>query len=96
MRFSNVTPGVFSEFFQKVKANQTISEVYIKQNIVKSGKTTDCKHAEDTGRLAFERIPCKGNKIICHHPDNDGMVTYAKLCNRANCKFYRSKEMTGI
>lgn len=91
MIYSNVTKEAFSEIFRKMKEGTPIPKTFIQERIVKSGKTTDCQFAEDTGKLAMQNRPCKGNKIICHHPDNDGMVTYAKLCNKANCKFYEAK-----
>lgn len=87
---STVAPEIFSEIFRKMKENQPVPESVLRKNVIKPGKTTDCKFAEDTGTLAIQNRPCKGNKIICHHPDNDGMMTYAKLCNKPNCKFYTS------
>ena len=91
MKHSNVTNKAFTEIFQKMKEGTQIPKTFIKERIVKIGKTTDCNFAEDTGTLAIANRPCKGNKIICRHPDNDGMVTYAKLCNHANCKFYKKR-----
>ena len=89
MTYSNVTPESFSEIFRKMKEGTPIPKTFIQERTVKTGKRTDCQFAEDTGSLAMPNRPCKGNKIICHHPDNDGMITYAKLCNHANCKFYK-------
>lgn len=91
MKHSNTTKEKFSEIFRKMKEGTPIPKTFIQERTVKTGKTTDCQFAEDTGSLAMPNRPCKGNKIICHHPDNDGMVTYAKLCNIANCKLYVSK-----
>ena len=62
---------------------------FSKNNIEKPVKNDCiCQFAEDTGSLAISGRPCKGNKIICHHPENDGMNTYAKFCNQENCKYY--------
>lgn len=90
MKYSNVTQEEFSEIFRKMKEGKPIPKAFINQRIVKPSRTTDCKHAEDTGTLAIANRPCKGNRIICHHPETDGTVTYAKLCNHANCKFYQA------
>ena len=86
---SSIEEKVFSEIFRKMKDGMPIPKTFIAENIVQPSRTTDCQFAENTGSLAMPNRPCKGNKIICHHVDNDGMVTYAKLCNHANCKFYK-------
>ena len=91
MKYSNITPEAFTEIFRKMKSGIPIPKTFITENIVTPSRTTNCQFAEDTGSLAMSNRPCKGNRIICHHPQNDGMVTYAKLCNRANCKFYEAK-----
>ena len=89
MKYSNTTPESFSEIFRKMKSGMPIPKTFIQERTVKTGKTTDCQFAKDTGSIAMPNRPCKGNKIICHHANNNGMVTYAKLCNHANCKFYK-------
>lgn len=48
-----------------------------------------CKHAEDTGEVAFLRAPCRGNKIICHKID--GHVSFMKVCNAKYCKYFEEK-----
>ena len=91
MLYSNITPEDFSIVFKKAKEKHVDAITLVNKHVVNPSRTTDCQFAEDTGKLAIQNRPCKGNRIICHHPDNDGMVTYAKLCNRANCKFYETK-----
>ena len=91
MLYSNITQEDFSKLFKKAKEKNIDAITLAKKHVVKPSRTTDCQFAEDTGSLAMPNRPCKGNRIICHHADNDGMVTYAKLCNHANCKFYIKK-----
>lgn len=51
---------------------------------------TDCVHAQDTGEVN-PNCKCRGTKIICQHPDNEGFQNYSKYCNVTNCLLYKGK-----
>lgn len=52
-----------------------------------------CQYALDTGEKAFANLPCRGNKILCQHPDNKDFISYTKACNPGMCKFFKQKEL---
>lgn len=51
-------------------------------------KPETCKHAFDTGEIAFPTAPCRGHRIICQHPQNAGFVSYGRQCQREKCVFF--------
>lgn len=46
---------------------------------------TVCRHAEDTGVLAFVNLPCRGNRVECR---KTGILSYAAACRPDKCKFH--------
>ena len=57
-----------------------------------SKRNKNCQFAEDTGKIALPHRPCRGNKIICHHPDLFGFFFTEKQCSPLWCKYYRKQE----
>ena len=89
MKYSNVTKEEFSEIFRKMKEGKPVPRDIAVKVTTRTAGTVTCRFAEDTGSLALITRPCKGNRIICHHPEMDGNITYAKICNQANCRYYQ-------
>lgn len=85
MTYSNVTKDEMTELL-KLRLNG-ITEIPEKIK-VKPLEPQKCVHAEDTGETAFLRMPCRGNKIICHKIE--GHISYTKACTSKSCKFYES------
>ena len=80
MIFSNVTIEEITAIKQKHQKEQ-----HYPTHIRHSQKTC-CRHAEDTGALAFANLPCRGNKIICKKVE--GYISYTAACTPGNCKFF--------
>lgn len=84
--FSTVTPEEMAEILANYKRTHKVT---IPESVkVRPLEPEQCKHAEDTGEIAFLRAPCRGNKIICHKID--GHISYTKACNPGNCKFFET------
>ena len=56
-------------------------------------KIEKCKYAMDTGEVAFPAAPCRGNRIICQHPENAGFISYTKQCKKESCLFFEAGGM---
>ena len=86
MTYSTVTPQEMAEIIAARKKGQRSipSHIHPQPNALQ----TQCKYAEDTGKIAFLRAPCRGNKIICHKID--GHISYTKVCNKELCKFFET------
>ena len=58
------------------------------QGYAAARKPEKCRYAQDTGEVAFQAAPCRGNRIICQHPQNTGFVSYGRQCRREKCVFF--------
>lgn len=87
--FSNVTEEEMATIMQDYRRKQKI-EIPVSAEIRQPEYSeTVCTYAEDTGEIAFLRMPCRGNKIICHKID--GHVSFMKVCNAKYCKYFEEK-----
>ena len=89
MNYSNITKEELDKLLKEwYKKHKIESEEVLKRNVY----NPICQYALDTGEKAFSSMPCRGNRIICQHPENKDFTSYTKACNPGMCKFFKQKE----
>lgn len=83
--FSNVTAAEMKRVIAALAANLPPPE-----EIRPRERTfTLCRHAVDTGEIAFPAAPCRGNKIECQKTK---VTSFAANCRADKCGYYQEKE----
>jgi len=86
--FSNVSARDFAERRRQLAAafREGIPPPPAPENLSEGRRATRCRYAEDTGELAFLRMPCRGNRIRCRRlPET---YSFTRNCQPAMCRFY--------
>jgi hypothetical protein len=72
---------------EHMKQIQAESELLF--HVLGTRKMGICRHAKDTGVLAFANAPCRGNRIECQKVP--GFVSYAKRCSPKECTYFERR-----
>lgn len=88
MIYSNITKKELEKLLEAWHKNNPIEPSKVLKRDVSNPV---CHYALDTGEKAFANLPCRGNKILCQHPDNKDFISYTKACNPGMCKFFKNK-----
>lgn len=88
MRSSGIVSNVTSAEMARIVAALTANLPPPEEIKPKTRVFTLCRHAKDTGEIAFPAAPCRGSRIECK---KTGVWSFAAACRSDKCKFYEEE-----